>query len=33
MSQEPAWTDFMAELRERHRRLRALQDELNKAGL
>ena len=33
MSQEPAWTDFMAEFRERHRRLRALQDELNKAGL
>ena len=33
MSQEPAWTDFMAEFRERHRRLRALQNELNKAGL
>ena len=33
MSQESAWTDFMAELRERHRRLRALQDELSKAGL
>ncbi|MYC62928.1 MAG: hypothetical protein F4X16_08865 [Caldilineaceae bacterium SB0661_bin_34] len=33
MSQEPAWTDFMAEFRERHHRLRALQDELSKAGL
>ena len=33
MSREPAWTDFMAEFRERHHRLRALQDELNKAGL
>ncbi len=33
MSQESTWTDFIAELRERHRRLRALQDELNKAGL
>ncbi len=33
MSQESTWTDFMAELRERHRRLRALQDELNKVGL
>ena len=33
MSQESAWSDFMAELRERHRRLRALQDELSKAGL
>ncbi len=33
MSREPAWTDFMAALRERHRRLSALQDELDKAGL
>ena len=33
MSQESTWTDFMAEFRERHRRLRALQDELSKAGL
>ena len=33
MSREPAWTDFMAEFRERHHRLRALQDELNQAGL
>ena len=33
MSREAAWTDFMAEFRERHRRLRALQDELGKAGL
>ena len=33
MAQEPAWTDFMAELRERHNRLPALQDELNKADL
>ena len=33
MSQESTWTDFIAELRERHRRLRALQDELSKAGL
>lgn len=33
MSQESTWTDFMVELRERHHRLSALQDELNKAGL
>ena len=33
MSREPAWTDFMVEFRERHRRLRALRDELGKAGL
>ena len=33
MSQERAWTGFMAELRERHERLPALQDELNQAGL
>ena len=33
MAREPAWTDFMAEFRERHHRLRALQDELNQAGL
>ena len=33
MSRESAWTDFMAEFRERHHRLRALQDELSKAGL
>ena len=33
MSQEPAWTDFMAEFREHHRRLPALQEELSKAGL
>ena len=33
MSQESTWIDFMAELRERHHRLRALQDELSKAGL
>ncbi len=33
MSQESTWTDFMAEFRERHRRLRVLQDELSKAGL
>jgi uncharacterized Zn finger protein len=28
-----SWSKLMADLRERHRRLRALQDELNKAGL
>ncbi len=33
MSQGPAWTDFMAGFRERHRRLPALQDELDNAGL
>ncbi|MYA04462.1 MAG: hypothetical protein F4Y37_07600 [Caldilineaceae bacterium SB0664_bin_22] len=33
MSQGPAWTDFMAGFRERHRRLPALQDELGNAGL
>ena len=33
MSQERAWTGVMAELRERHERLPALQDELNQAGL
>ena len=33
MSQESAWTDFMAGFRERHRRLPALQDELGNAGL
>ena len=33
MSRESAWTDFMAEFRERHGRLPALQDELNQAGL
>ena len=33
MAREPAWIDFMAEFRERHHRLRALQDELNQAGL
>ena len=33
MSQEPAWTDFMAGFRERHRRLPALQEELGNAGL
>ena len=33
MSQELAWTDFMAEFREHHRRLPALQEELSKAGL
>ena len=30
---EPAWTDFITELRERHRRLPALKEELRNAGL
>ena len=33
LSQASAWTDYIAELRERHRRLPALQEELNIAGL
>ena len=33
MSQKPAWTDFMAGFRERHRGLPALQNELDKEGL
>ena len=33
LSQEPVWTGFIAELRERHRRLPALKDELSSAGL
>ena len=33
MSQEAAWTDFMAGFREHHRGLSALQDELSNAGL
>ena len=33
MSRDPEWNDFMAEFRERHQRLSALQDELDNAGL
>ena len=33
LSQESGWTDFIAQLRERNRRLPALLDELNIAGL
>ncbi len=33
LSQEPAWTGYVAELRERYRRLPALKEELSKAGL
>ena len=33
LSQEPVWTGYVAELRERHRRLPALKEELNNAGL
>ena len=33
LSREPAWTDYIAELRERHRRLPALKEELSNAGL
>lgn len=33
LSQEPAWTDFIAQLRERYRRLPALKEELSNAGL
>ena len=33
LSEEPAWTDFITELRERHRRLPALKEELRNAGL
>ena len=33
MSRESVWTGFIAGLRERHRRLPALKEELNKAGL
>ena len=33
LSGEPAWTDFITELRERHRRLPALKEELRNAGL
>ena len=33
LSQEPAWTGYIAELRERHRRLSALKEELSNAGL
>ena len=32
LSQEPAWTGYIAELRERHRRLSALKEELSNAG-
>ena len=33
LSKEPAWTDFISDLRERHRRLPALKEELSNAGL
>ena len=33
LAQEPAWTNFIAQLRERHRRLPALQEELSNSGL
>ena len=33
LSRETAWTDYIAELRERHRRLPALKEELSNAGL
>ena len=33
LSQEPVWTGFIAGLRERHRRLPALKEELSSAGL
>ena len=33
LSEEPAWTDFIAELRERYRRLPALKEKLSNAGL
>ena len=33
LSQEAVWTGYVAELRERHRRLRALKEELSNAGL
>ena len=33
LSQEALWTELIAELRERHRRLPALREELNNAGL
>ena len=33
LDDEPEWTHFVAQLRERHRRLRALQEELDSSGL
>ena len=33
LAEEPAWTDFIAQLRERHRRLPALKEELSNSGL
>ena len=33
LAQEPAWTDFIAQLRERYRRLPALKEELSNSGL
>lgn len=33
LGEEPAWTDLLAQLRERHRRLRALREELSNSGL
>ena len=33
LEEEPEWTDFIAQLRERHRRLPALQEELGNSGL
>ena len=33
LEDEPAWTGFIAQLRERHRRLPALREELDSSGL
>ena len=33
LGEEPAWTGLLAQLRERHRRLRALREELSNSGL
>ena len=33
LAEEPAWTDYIAQLRERHRRLPALKEELSNSGL
>ena len=33
LAEEPAWTDFISQLRERHRRLPALKEELSNSGL
>ena len=33
LGEEPEWTDFMAQLRERHRRLPALREELSNSGV